>query len=90
VADVTLLLLLVALFVGIPAGFLWLARRGRQRRIPGSVLSTFDEVFNPAANNSSIEVQLHVERGTPAPGDSPTTRGHHAEAFVPHPDVPGR
>lgn len=79
----TLLLLLVALFIGIPAGFLWLARRGRQRRIPGSVLSTFDEVFNPAASNSSIELQLHVERGTPAPGDSPSTRAHHAEALLP-------
>ena len=67
----TLLFVFVALLVGVPAGFLWLGRRARQRRIPGSVLSAFEEVFSPATNNTVIEVQLNRERGTPAPGDSP-------------------
>lgn len=67
----TFLLVLVALLVGVPAGFRWLGRRARQRRIPGSVLGAFEEAFSPATHNAVIEVQLHGERGTPTPGDSP-------------------
>lgn len=62
--------MLVALLVGVPAGFLRLGRRARERRIPGSVLIAFEEAFSPATNSTVIEVQLHGERGIPAPGGS--------------------
>ncbi|MGY1806229.1 hypothetical protein ACI8AF_02560 [Blastococcus sp. SYSU D00669] len=61
--------------VGVPVGLALLGRRARRRGIPGSVLAPLEEIWDPVAHRTSIEVQVHAERQAPAPapGDPPRT-----------------
>ena len=61
----------LAVLVGIPAGYAWLGARARRRGIGGSVLAPLEEVWDPVAHRTTIEVQVQAEREgpAPAPGD---------------------
>jgi hypothetical protein len=75
VQQVALVLELVGAVVLVPAGLAWLGRRARRRGIGGSVLAPFEEIWDPVAHRTHIEVQVQAEQGmpAPAPGD-PATR----------------
>jgi hypothetical protein len=57
----------LAVLVGVPAGFLLLGRRARQRGIGGSVLAPLEEIWDPVAHRTNIEVQVQAEAEAPAP-----------------------
>jgi hypothetical protein len=71
--EATLALAGVGALVGVPAGIAWLGRRARRRGIGGSVLSPFEEIWDPVAHRTQIEVQVQAEQAAPAPapGDPP-------------------
>ncbi|WP_234359167.1 hypothetical protein [Plantactinospora sp. BC1] len=58
-------------------GLRWLAARTRRRGVGRAVLGPLDEVYNPAAHRSQIEIQVQAERQAPAPipGDRPRRGG---------------
>jgi hypothetical protein len=76
VAEGALVLGLVGAVVVVPAALAWLGRRARRRCIGGSVLAPFEEIWDPVAHRTHIEVQVQAEQRAPAPapGD-PSSRG---------------
>ncbi|MGY1620934.1 hypothetical protein ACI789_01910 [Geodermatophilus sp. SYSU D00965] len=62
-----------AALVLVPAGWAWLGARARRRGIGGSVMAPLEEVWDPVAHRTSVEVQVLAERAAPAPapGDPP-------------------
>jgi hypothetical protein len=74
---VTLAVDVLAVLIGVPAGYAWLGRRACRRGIGGSVLAPLEEIWDPGAHRTNIEIQVLAEREAPAPapGDkrSPTT-----------------
>jgi hypothetical protein len=76
VHEVVLVLELVGAVVVVPALFAWLGRRARRRGIGGSVLAPFEEIWDPVAHRTHIEVQVQAEQRapSPAPGDPPSRR----------------
>jgi hypothetical protein len=76
VGEVTLAVEVLAVLIGVPAGYAWLGRRARRRGIGGSVLAPLEEIWDPGAHRTNIEIQVLAEREAPAPGDkrNPTTR----------------
>ena len=71
--DAALILAAVTALVVVPAGWAWLGVRARRRGIGGSVMAPFEEIWDPVAHRTQIEVQVHAERlaPAPAPGDPP-------------------
>ena len=67
VSEVALAIELLAVLVGIPAGYAWPGRRARRRGIGGSVLAPLEEVWDPGAHRTHVEVQVLAEREAPAP-----------------------
>ena len=57
----------VVVLVGVPAGFLLLGRRARRRGIGGSVLAPLEEIWDPVAHRTNIEIQVLAEAEAPAP-----------------------
>jgi hypothetical protein len=55
------------------AGFWWYARRARRIGGGQSLMTPFQEMWDPIAHHTSIEIRLEAERSpeTPAPGDPP-------------------
>jgi hypothetical protein len=66
-SEVALAVEVLAVLAGIPAGYAWLGRRARRRGIGGSVLAPFEEVWDPAAHRTHVEVQVLADREEPAP-----------------------
>ncbi|WP_448611885.1 hypothetical protein [Geodermatophilus sp. URMC 60] len=70
-SEVALVIEVLAVLIGVPAGCAWLGRRARRRGIGGSVLAPLEEVWDPGAHRTNIEVQVLAERAAPTsvPGD---------------------
>jgi len=66
-SEVALTIEVLAVLIGVPAGYWLLGRRARRRGIGGSVLAPFEEVWDPRAHRTTIEVQVLAEREAPAP-----------------------
>jgi hypothetical protein len=73
VGQTALLLELVAVLLLAPAGYAALGRRARRRGIGGSLMAPLEEIWDPRAHRTHIEVQVMAERAAPAPapGDPP-------------------
>ncbi|HEX2133608.1 MAG TPA: hypothetical protein VHH15_18850 [Actinophytocola sp.] len=65
-------------FLGVAVGYglvmvvlMRLARRARRRGIASAAMSTFDEIWHPAAHAPQLEVRMQQERLAPSrtPGD---------------------
>jgi hypothetical protein len=71
--DLALAAEIVAALVAVPVAVALLGRRARRRGIGGSVLAPLEEIWDPVANRTNIEIQVHAEREAPAPapGDRP-------------------
>jgi hypothetical protein len=57
----------LVVLVGVPAGFLLLGRRARRRGIGGSVHAPLEEIWDPLAHRTNIEIQVLAEAEAPAP-----------------------
>ncbi|MDR6592503.1 hypothetical protein ACFFSW_25630 [Saccharothrix longispora] len=55
------------------AGFAWYAVRARRSGGGQSLVSPFQEIWDPVAHRTSIEIRAEAERTpqTPSPGDPP-------------------
>jgi hypothetical protein len=67
VSEVLLALGGLAVLVGVPAGYARLGARARRRGIGGSVLAPLEEVWDPIAHRTNIEIQVQAEMEAPAP-----------------------
>lgn len=65
--EVLLAVEIGAAVIAVPAACLGLGRRARRRGIRGSVLAPLEEVWDPGAHLTTIEVQAQAEREAPAP-----------------------
>ena len=72
-SQTALLLEVAAVLLLVPAGYAWLGRRARRRGIGGSLMAPFEEIWDPRAHRTHIEVQVTAGRAAPAPapGDPP-------------------
>ncbi|AUI59081.1 hypothetical protein [Amycolatopsis sp. BJA-103] len=66
----------VAAFLSLPlflAGFAWYAVRARRCGVSQSLLAPIEEIWDPIAHKTNIEIQIEAERSpeTPSPGDPP-------------------
>lgn len=64
----------VAALLSLPlflAGFTWYALRARRTGSGQSLMAPFEEMWDPIAHQTNIEIQLEAERTpeTPSPGD---------------------
>ncbi|MFF0144043.1 hypothetical protein ATK36_4229 [Amycolatopsis sulphurea] len=69
----------VLTFLSLPlflAGFAWYAVRARRTGSGQSLLAPIEEIWDPIAHKTNIEIQIEAERQpeTPAPGDPPVLR----------------
>jgi hypothetical protein len=73
VSEVVLALEVLGVLPLVPAGYAWLGARARRRGIGGSVMAPFEEIWDPGAHATHVEVQVQAERvaPAPAPGDPP-------------------
>jgi hypothetical protein len=73
-ADVLVIVAVLAVFAAVMGCLVWLTRRQRGRRIGSSVAGPFEEIWHPAAHRARIDIEVQDERKaeTPAPGDPPT------------------
>ena len=73
VGQTALLLEVAGVLVLVPAGYALLGRRARRRGIGGSLMAPLEEIWDPRAYRTHIEVQVTSEREAPAPapGDPP-------------------
>jgi hypothetical protein len=73
VSEVLLAVGGAAALVGVPAGYAWLGARARRRGIGGSVLAPLEEVWDPVAHRTNIEIQVQAEApaSAPSPDDRP-------------------
>ncbi len=69
--DLALAAEIVAALVAVPVAVALLGRRARRRGIGGSVLAPLEEIWDPVANRTNIEVQVQAEQAAPAPGVAP-------------------
>ena len=58
----------------VPAGLLLLGRRVRRRGLGHSVLAPFEEIWDPVAHRTNIEIEVLAEQEAPAP--APGEPGH--------------
>ncbi|QFZ18182.1 hypothetical protein [Saccharothrix syringae] len=66
-------LLQVLAFLSVPAGFAWFATRARRSGSGHSLMAPFEEIWDPGAHRTHLEVQVREDRRapTPSPGDPP-------------------
>jgi hypothetical protein len=55
------------------AGFVWYAVRARRSGGGQSLMSPFEEIWDPISHRTNIEIQVEAQRSpqTPSPGDPP-------------------
>jgi hypothetical protein len=72
-ATAVTVLVVLAILAAVLGGLPWLAARARRRGIGGSPLTSFDEIWHPAAHQARIQVEVQDQRVAPAPspGDPP-------------------
>ena len=72
--DVVLGLGALAALVLVPAGYAWIGARARRLGVGSVVLAPLQEIWDPIAHNTQVQVQAAAERTAPAPapGDPPT------------------
>ena len=77
VGDVVLGLGVLGALGAVPLGYAWLGARARRLGVGHVVLAPLQEVWDPIAYNTQVEVQVLAERQepAPAPGDPPATPG---------------
>jgi hypothetical protein len=68
-ADLLVLLAVIASFGGSLVGLAWLATRVRRRGTGGgySLMGPFDDIWNPGALRARMEIEIHDERAAPSP-----------------------
>ena len=73
VGDAALVLGSFAAIILVPVGYAFVGARARRRGIGGSVMAPLEEIWDPIAHNTNIEVHVQAEQVTPAPapGDPP-------------------
>lgn len=73
VGDAALVLGSFAAIILVPVGYALVGARARRRGIGGSVMAPLEEIWDPIAHNTNIEVHVQAEQVTPAPapGDPP-------------------
>jgi hypothetical protein len=69
-------LAVVASLLSLPlclAGFVWYAVRARRSGGGQSIMSPFEEIWDPITHRTNVEIQIEAERTpqTPSPGDPP-------------------
>ncbi len=71
--DLLTVVAVLAAFLAIMAGLVWLTHRSRGRRVGSSVAGPFEEIWHPAAHRARIDIEIQDERKTPipSPGDPP-------------------
>jgi hypothetical protein len=59
------------------AGFVWYAVRARRTGGGQSLMSPFEEIWDPIAHRTNIEIRVEAERTpqAPSPGDPPVPPG---------------
>ncbi|MFD8500620.1 hypothetical protein [Amycolatopsis sp. NPDC059657] len=70
----------VATFLSLPlflAAFAWYAVRARRAGSGQSLMGPFEEIWDPIAHKTNIEIQIEAQRSpeTPSPGDPPADLG---------------
>ncbi|MFW3172445.1 hypothetical protein [Geodermatophilus sp. CPCC 206100] len=65
--EVLLAVEVVAALVLVPAGYALLGRRARRRGIGGSLFAPLEEVWDPTAHRTNVEVSIQAESPAPAP-----------------------
>ncbi|QFU89927.1 hypothetical protein [Amycolatopsis sp. YIM 10] len=70
----------VAAFLSLPlflGAFAWYAVRARRRGGGQSLMGPFEEIWDPIAHKTNIEIRIEAERSpeTPSPGDPPELSG---------------
>ncbi|WP_394617728.1 hypothetical protein JNUCC0626_01125 [Lentzea sp. JNUCC 0626] len=66
----------LAAFLSLPltlAAFTWYARRARRTGSGQSLMAPFEEIWDPVAHRTNVEVHAEAQKTpeTPAPGDPP-------------------
>ncbi|MFI9813783.1 hypothetical protein [Saccharothrix variisporea] len=58
------------------AAFAWYAKRARRTGTGQSLMTPFEEIWDPIAHRTTIEIQVESQRSpeTPSPGDPPAPR----------------
>lgn len=54
-------------FAIIIGGLAWLASRSRSRSVGGAFLGPLDEIYNPAAHRTRIEIHEQADHANPLP-----------------------
>jgi hypothetical protein len=67
VSDALLALEVVAVLGLVPAGYVWLGRRARRRRLGVSLMAPLEEIWDPVTQRTNIEIQVRAEQLAPAP-----------------------
>ncbi|WP_253814859.1 hypothetical protein [Nocardia amikacinitolerans] len=62
-----LFLLSVVPVVLVPLGFAWAVTRARRRGLGGSVVGPFQEMWDPGAVRTRVEIEVRAEQKAPAP-----------------------
>ncbi|WP_433733320.1 hypothetical protein ACQP0C_13825 [Nocardia sp. CA-129566] len=71
-----LFLISVTPLILVPVGIAWAANRARRRGLGGSVVGPFQEMWDPGALRTEIEIQVQAERKAPTPSpDDPLLPG---------------
>jgi hypothetical protein len=75
-------------FLSLPlglAGFAWYAVRARRTGSGQSLMAPFEEIWDPIAHKTNIEIQVEAERSpeTPSPGDPPVLPWRYVEVDAP-------
>jgi hypothetical protein len=66
-ADVLYGLAALAVLALVPLGLLLLGRRARRRGLGHSVLAPLEEIWDPVAHRTNIEIQVQSQQEAPAP-----------------------
>jgi hypothetical protein len=76
VGEFGLALELGAAVLLVPAALLWLGRRARSRGLGSTAMGPWEEIWDPVAHRTSVEVRVQAERSAPPPaaGDPPVPR----------------
>jgi hypothetical protein len=67
VGEAVVLLEFLAALLLVPVAYLLLGRRARRRRIGGSLLAPLEEIWDPRAHATHVEIHVHADRRDPAP-----------------------
>jgi hypothetical protein len=67
VGQILAFLVVLGGFAVIMGGLAWLASRARSRSVGGAFMGPLDEIYNPAAHRTHIEIRAQAEQAVPMP-----------------------